>query len=73
MRCGAKWMGWLGEAKVLCIFQHQGIQLRLNYSWARPAVLAECVASGLVYISSVSSLSFTFPPFYLSSTLLFLL
>ena len=31
--------GWLGEAKVSCILHHQGIQLILAYSWARPAVL----------------------------------
>ncbi|MEW8686502.1 MAG: hypothetical protein AB2556_11880, partial [Candidatus Thiodiazotropha sp.] len=32
--------GMVGEAKVSCIFWHQGVQLRLAYSWARPAVLA---------------------------------
>ena len=32
--------GWLGEAKVSCISHHWGIQLRLAYSWARPAILA---------------------------------
>ena len=31
--------GWFGEAKVLCILRHQGIQLILAYSWARPAIL----------------------------------
>ena len=29
--------GWLVEAKVLCILRHQGAQLMLAYSWARPA------------------------------------
>ena len=32
--------GWLGEAKVSCILCHWGVQLRLAYSWTRPAVLA---------------------------------
>ena len=31
---------WLGETKVSCILRHQGVQLILAYSWARPAVLA---------------------------------
>ena len=29
--------GWLDEAKVSCSLHHQGNQLRLAYSWARPA------------------------------------
>ena len=33
--------GWLGVAKVSCILCHWGVQLRLTYSWARPAI---CVA-----------------------------
>ena len=32
--------GWLGEAMVLCIVRHLGVQLILAYSWARPAILA---------------------------------
>ena len=32
--------GWLGEAKVLCTLRHQGVQLILASSWAKPAVLA---------------------------------
>ena len=36
----AHW-GWPGVAKVSCILRHQGVQLILAYSWARPAVLAE--------------------------------
>ena len=31
--------GLLGEAKMLCILRHQGLQLIFAYSWARPAVL----------------------------------
>ena len=34
------------------ILRHRGVQLILAYSWARPAIL--------VFISSVSSLSFLF-------------
>ena len=32
--------GWLGGAKVSCIFCHRGIQLRLAYSWVRTAIVA---------------------------------
>ena len=31
---------WLGEAKVSCISRYWGVQLRLSYSWARPAITA---------------------------------
>ena len=31
--------GWLGEAKVSCIYRHRGVQLILAYSWARPAII----------------------------------
>ena len=31
---------WLSEAKVSCSFCHQGAQMILAYSWARPAVVA---------------------------------
>ena len=31
--------GWLGGAKVSFILRHQGAQLILAYSWARPAIL----------------------------------
>ena len=31
--------GWSGGAKVSCILSHQGVQLILAYSWARPAIL----------------------------------
>ena len=31
--------GCSGVAKVSCIFHHRGVQLRLAYSWARPAIL----------------------------------
>ena len=32
--------GWLGEAKVLCVLHHWGVQLILTCSWARPSILA---------------------------------
>ena len=35
----ASYIGWLGGAKVSCIFCHRGVQLILAYSWARPAIL----------------------------------
>ena len=38
--------GWSGVAKVSCILRHQGIQLILAYSWARPAVLAAGMGRG---------------------------
>ena len=31
--------GMVGGAKVSCILRHQGIQLILAYSWARPVIL----------------------------------
>ena len=51
--------GWLGETKVLCILCHRGVQLRLAYSWARPAVLAAGKGRGFFFFSfsSISSLS----------------
>ena len=49
-------------AKVSCILRHQGVQLILAYSWARPAVLlaGKGRGGGDIFISSVSSLSFLF-------------
>ena len=38
-RLSLPWLGWSGGAKVLCILHHQGVQLILAYSWARPAIL----------------------------------
>ena len=53
-----KW-GWLGEGKVLCILRHQGVQLILANSWARPVVLSAGIGRGgmFILISSVSSIS----------------
>ena len=51
----------LGEAKVSFIVRQRGVQLRLAHSWARPAILAAGKdRGGMFFISSVSSLSFTF-------------
>ena len=38
--CLSQRAGWLGEAKVLCLLHHWGVQLILTCSWARPAILA---------------------------------
>ena len=35
----AESFGWSGVAKVSCILCNWGVQLRLAYSWAMPAVL----------------------------------
>ena len=70
-------LGWLGEAKVSRILHHQGVQLILAYSLARPAVLAAGIwVEGECLISSESSLLFIFlflPCPSLSSPLLSLL
>ena len=42
-------LGWLGEAKVSFILCHRGIQLRLAYSWARPAILAAGKGRGRMF------------------------
>ena len=42
--------GWLGEAKVLCILHHWGIQLILTCSWARPAILAAGKGRGGMFL-----------------------
>ena len=53
--------GWSGGAKVSCILCHLGVQLKLAYSWARPAILvAGKGRGGMFFIFSVSSLSFLF-------------
>ena len=36
--------------KVSCILCHRGIQLRLAYSWARPAILAAGKDSGGMFL-----------------------
>ena len=42
--------GWLGEAKVLCILHHWGVQLILTCSWARPAILAAGKGRGWMFL-----------------------
>ena len=56
--------GWLGEAKVSCSFCHQGAQLMLAYSWARPAVLAagKDIGRMLLFLLCIRFLSF--PSFF---------
>ena len=60
--------GWMGEAKVLCILHHRGIQLILAYSCARPAVLAAGKGRGGMFHFFFS---FTFIHFPFSLVLLF--
>ena len=38
--------GWVIKAKVSCILRHWGVQLRLAYSWARPAILVALPGKG---------------------------
>ena len=61
---------------MLCILRHQGVQLILAYSWARPAILVAGKVEGECFIFFVSSLLFQFlflPCPSLSSLLLSLL
>ena len=61
---GAVW-GWSGGAKVLCILRHQGVQLILAYSWARPATLVAGKGRGRMFLFLLflhfHSQSFFFP------------
>ena len=43
-------MGWFGGAKVSCILRHQGVQLILAYSWARPAILVAGKGRGEMFL-----------------------
>ena len=63
--------GWFGEAKVSCSFCHQGAQLILAYSWAKPAVLAAGKGiEGMMFFSVPSLISLFLPYPSLSSSLL---
>ena len=42
--------GWSGGVKVLCILHHQGVQLTLAYSWARPATLVAGKGRGRMFL-----------------------
>ena len=44
--------GWSGGLKVSCILRHQGVQLILAYSWARPAILVAGKGRGGMFFSS---------------------
>ena len=46
--------GRLGEAKMSCILHHPGVQLRLAYSWARPAILAAGKGRGGMFLAHLS-------------------
>ena len=54
--------GWSGGAKVSCILCHQGVQLILAYSWARPAILVAGKGREVIYFFCF----FTFIPVPLS-------
>ena len=51
-------------ANVSCILRHQGVQLILAYSWARPAILVAGKGRGKMFYFFCSS---TFIPVSLSS------
>ena len=59
-------------AKVPCILRHQGVQLILAYSWARPASLVAGKGRGGMSFSSLSFL-FLFLPCPCLASLLYLL
>ena len=52
------------EAKMSCILRHRGVQLRLAYNWARPAIIA--AGKGRGEIIFISFYNFTFIHFPLS-------
>ena len=43
-------MGWSGVAMVSCILRHRGVQLKLAYSWARPAILVAGKGRGGMFL-----------------------
>ena len=42
--------GWSGGAKVSCILRHWGIQLKLDYIWARPTILVADKSRGEMFL-----------------------
>ena len=52
--------GWSGVAMASFILRHRGVQLKLAYSWARPAILVAGKGRGGMFLFPVSSLSFLF-------------
>ena len=67
--------GWSDVAKVLCIVRHWSVQLRLAYSWARPAILVAGKGRGeillFLHFHSCSSF-FPVPRFHLFYYLVYL-
>ena len=41
---------WSGVAMVSCILRHRGVQLKLAYSWARPAILVAGKGRGGMFL-----------------------
>ena len=66
-------LGWSGVAKVSCMLCHQGVQLRVAYSWARPAVLVAGKGRGRMFFFCFLLSFLFFPcPSFISSTISFL-
>ena len=42
--------GWSGVAMASCILRHRGVQLKLAYSWARPAILVAGKGRGGMFL-----------------------
>ena len=42
--------GWSGGAKVSCILRHRGVEMKLAYSWARPAILVAGKGRGGMFL-----------------------
>ena len=61
-----RWEGWSVGAKVSCILCHQGVQLILAYSWARPAIIIVGKGRGGMFLFLL------FLPFHSCSSFLFL-
>ena len=57
---------WLGEANLLCILHLWGVQLRLAYSWARPAVLTVGKGRGGMFFCFFTFIHFPLSPLSLS-------
>ena len=56
---GGRGKGGGGEgAKVSCILCHRGVQMRLAYNWARPAILVAGNGRRGMFLFLLSSLSF---------------
>ena len=48
--CSIQMWGWSGVAMVSCILCHRGVQLKLAYSWARPAILVAGKGRGGMFL-----------------------